>query len=223
MSPSGLSLVCFAVKEEAKAFVRLTKSRSDTKTLITGMGLRNAQKSLRAALAQIEPGLVLTCGFSGGLKPDILPGTVLFEAGADPELTAALTTAGAQPARFYCATRVATTVAEKRTLRERTGADAVEMESQFLRAICQECGVASATVRVILDSAQEDLPLDFNKLMNQEQEIDSWKLAKTLLGSPNKVPALIRFQKQTQAAAERLAVVLQAALIAISTKSARPV
>jgi len=221
MSPSKLTLVCFAVKEEAKPFIRFTESRSDIRTLITGMGLRNAEKSLRSALAQTEPGLVLTCGFTGGLNPGLLPGTVLFEAGADPELATALTSAGAQVARFYCATRVATTVGEKRALRERTGADAVEMESQFLRAICQECGITSATVRVILDSADEDLPLDFNQLMNQEHEIDGWKLTKALLGCPNKVPALIRFQKQTQAAAERLAVVLQAVLIAISTKSAR--
>ena len=222
MSPSGLRLVCFAVKEEAKPFARFAESHPEVKTLITGMGQRNAERALRAALGQHQPELVLTCGFAGGLEPGLLPGTVLFETEPDTELSTALITAGAQPARFHCATRVATTISEKRALRKETGAEAVEMESELLRRICQERGVRNATVRVILDAAEEDLPLDFNTLMNTEEEIDSWKLAKTLLSSPRKVPGLIRFQKQTQAAAARLAVVLQAVLIAISPKPSRP-
>jgi adenosylhomocysteine nucleosidase len=200
--------VCFAVKEEAQAFQRRARGRDDLKILLVGIGKRNAERGIRAALAKERPRLVLSCGFAGGLRPDLEMGTVVFAADPETRLEPALLAAGARPARFHCAERVVATAAEKRALRETTGADAVEMESQALCAVCQEHGIPSATVRVILDTAQEDLPLDFNQLMTAEQKMNYGKLALALAQSPGKVRALLRLQKQAQAAAEKLAEVL---------------
>jgi hypothetical protein len=47
--------------------------------LITGIGRQNAEKSVREFLATHSPELVLTCGFAGGLNPDLKPGDVVFE------------------------------------------------------------------------------------------------------------------------------------------------
>jgi hypothetical protein len=63
-------------------------------------------------------------------------------------------------------------------------------------------------VRVILDTAEEDLPLDFNELMNERQEMSYGKLAVSLVKSPGKIGALRRLQAQSQTAAEELAKVL---------------
>jgi adenosylhomocysteine nucleosidase len=201
-------LVCFAVKEEARAFQKLGGARSGVQVILVGMGKRNAERAIRAALAEKRPQLVLTCGFAGGLRPDLATGTVVFAADRETGLEPALLAAGAKPARFHCAERVAATAEQKRALRKATSADAVEMESQVICAVCQEHKIPCVTVRVILDTANEDLPLDFNQLMTADQKMSYGKLALALAKSPGKVSALLRLRQQTEAAAGKLAEVL---------------
>ncbi|PWU10571.1 MAG: hypothetical protein C5B50_25210 [Verrucomicrobia bacterium] len=214
-----MKLVCFAVKEEAAPFQKLTGARPECEVLLTGMGRRNADSAIRSALSKSRPELVLTCGFAGGLNPDLAGGTVLFsldgsvaptasQSQSASSLEASLIVAGARPCRFHCSDRVACTAEEKRALRKTTSADAVEMESQYICAICREQNILCATVRVVLDTAAEDLPLDFNLLFTPDQKLDYGKLATALLKSPGKLADLLRFQRQTQAAAARLAQVL---------------
>src|SRR5438046_2498198 len=98
MTESPLTLVCFAVKEEARPFNQLAGPRPRLQTLLTGIGQRNAGQAIRAALAVQTPKLVLTCGFAGGLRPDFPAGAVLFAADADAGLEPVLLQAGARPA-----------------------------------------------------------------------------------------------------------------------------
>jgi nucleoside phosphorylase len=176
--------------------------------LITGVGRENAERKLHSALRGSPYQLVLSCGFAGGLNPYLTTGTVVFSTDEDAGLTPALLAAGACPVRFHCADRVATTVEEKQVLWKDTGADAVEMESQIIRAISHAHQIPSATIRVISDGAHENLPLDFNVLMTAEQKLNYGKLALAILGSPQKIPAILRLQRQTQMAAKNLAQVL---------------
>jgi adenosylhomocysteine nucleosidase len=197
-------LVTFAVKEEAKPFTQLMGSQPQIRTLLTGIGPRNAERAIRAALAQQKPARVLTSGFAGGLRPDLAAQTVVFSADQDTGWEAALLAAGARPARFHCVERVATTVEQKRALWQATGADAVDMESQVIRALCREQQIPSATVRVILDAADTNLPLDFNQFLTADQQLDIPRLTRAVLMSPRKVPALLRLQQEGKAAAEKL-------------------
>jgi uridine phosphorylase len=204
MTIPTLILVCFAVKEEARFFKPIAAAQPHIECVVTGMGRRNAERSIRAALQRRQPTLVLTCGFAGGLRPELAAGSIVYALNGATDLEPALRAAGAQPARFHCAARVAATAEEKRALRAATGADAVEMESQVICDICREHAIPSAIVRVVLDTANEDLPLDFNQLMTGDQQLSSRKLALALMKSPSKIGALLRFQQQSEAAAKKL-------------------
>ena len=136
-------------------------------------------------------------------------GDVVFEVSTnDVALQARLTAAGAKPAKIFCADRIATTAAEKKELRNATGADAAEMESGAVQIVCRERGIGCATVRVISDPANEDLPLDFNKFLKPDKSLDMGKLFLTAAMSPKKMGGLMELQKKTKVAAQRLAEVL---------------
>ena len=241
-------LICFALKEEAAPFRKMAAgtgaAAQGASILITGIGRKNAEKSVREFLAAhsggasvpasrlvsslAPPELVLTCGFAGGLNPDLKPGEVVFETANAPlapslsppggervsartgeGLFSKLSAAGAKPVKFFCDDRIATTVAEKKKMRAETGADAAEMESEAIHAICRERGIPCATVRVISDTANEDLPLDFNALSKPDLSLDYVKLAWAIARSPGKIGALLKLQKRTRFAAEQLASVLE--------------
>jgi adenosylhomocysteine nucleosidase len=208
MTYAPLTLVCFAVKEEARYFQRLARGHPEIGVLLTGMGRRNAEQAVAAALTKSRPERVITAGFAGGLTPNLITGTVVFFVDEATGLEEGLRAAGARPVRFHCAEKVVTTATQKRALLGETGAEAVEMESHFIHALCQEHKVPAATVRVILDTASEDLAMDFNQLMTPDQRIDGCKLGMELLKSPGKIKALLRLQKQSAVAARRLGEVL---------------
>lgn len=202
------ALVCFAMQEEAGAFEKL-RGAAVLEILVTGIGKENSRRALLAELERRTPAFVLTCGFAGGLNPALAVGDVLF-ATDDPSLRAKLTATAARPARFFCATAIATKAAEKLELRRATNADAVEMESEVIHEICRGRGIPCGTVRAISDPAGESLPLDFNQLSKPDQSLDFGKLAWAIAKSPGKISALLRLQRQSKLAAQRLAEVLRA-------------
>ena len=203
-------LVCFAVKEEAKFFVPpLLSGRATVQAMLTGMGRQNVTESIREAVARWKPERVLTCGFAGGLNPVLKVGMIVYDCDVNVGLAGHLAELGARPAQFYCARRVAATAAEKHALWSTTGADAVEMESSVIRTFCKKVRVPSATIRIISDPADQDLPLDFNALMTSNDRINYPKLVWSVLSSPGSIPRLIEFRRQTITAGRRLGELLR--------------
>jgi nucleoside phosphorylase len=203
-------VVCFALPEEAVPFQKRSR---DIPVFFTGIGKANAEKAAREYLKGRAPALLLTCGFAGGLDPALNVGDVVFETansdGAkDGAMRAKLIGAGAKPVKIFCADKIASTVAEKKKLREETGADAAEMESGAVQSVCHERGVPCATVRVISDTADEDLPLDFNEFLTPDKKLDMGKLMLSVAKKPWKMGALMDLQRKTRLAAERLGEVL---------------
>jgi adenosylhomocysteine nucleosidase len=203
LSSSGFEsdlLICFAVKHELGKRIK----SSGIPVLITGMGQRNAEASLNGYLEHKRPAAVFTCGFAGGLNPAHKRGDVLFA--HDPEINIAegLASKNARAARFRLSPQIIATAEEKAMLYALTGADAVEMESVAIRAICKKRGIPSATVRVVLDEAGENLPVDFNRILTRGMSINYPKLMLMILRHPGLIRGLLQMQRNSAEAAERL-------------------
>jgi len=197
------NLVCFAVREEGHFY----RPGAGTEVLYTGMGAANARKALSKYLHEERPDHVFSAGFAGGLDPMLRLGTVVFNS-QDAAISKTLEKQGARGCNFLWTEKVAVTVAEKNRLRADSGADAVEMESQVIGDICRETNIPCSIVRVISDTALEDLPLDFNQVMTQGKRINFPKLALSIIISPGRIPKLIAFRKRTIFAAEKLGTAL---------------
>ena len=101
--------------------------------------------------------------------------------------------------------RVAVTAVEKRLLRERTGAAAVEMESAAVAAKAREWGVPFRCIKVVSDTAAEDLPLDFNLYRDAAGRFSRSRIALAAMRRPfSAIPKLLRLDRNCRHAAEKL-------------------
>lgn len=212
MEPKKGIAVCFAMAEEAGAFKKLCGET--VPMFYSGIGRANAERTTREFLATHTPELLLPCGFAGGLTPELKIGDVLFEIPVDggnngyAAVRAKLVEGGAKPGKITCVDRIATTAKEKQQLYKETGAAAAEMESAAVQAVCRERGIPCVTVRVISDTANDDLPLDFNKFLNEDKVVDMSKLMMAVAKAPWKMGALMQLQQNTKMASQKLAEVL---------------
>ena len=202
--------VCFALAEEAGPFKNLYADKAQI--FLTGIGRMNADKATKDFLATHSPLMLITCGFAGGLLPELRVGDIVFEMPESNDVynvvRPKLIAAGAREGKIFCADRIATTAADKAKLRDATHADAAEMESGAVQSVCALRGIPCVTVRVISDTANEDLPLDFNQFLTDDKKMDMAKLMLAVAKAPWKMGALMELQKNTKLAAQRLADVL---------------
>ncbi|MBT5708597.1 hypothetical protein N8737_00730 [Verrucomicrobia bacterium] len=208
--PSPSPLVCFAVPSESQS---LRKSRPDLKILHTGMGHENAKKTLASYLKKRErPSMIISAGFAGGLNPAIKTGEVLIERTQNHSFSPTFNSCDAINGTFLCVERIADKAKEKGQLWKDSNKDAVEMESGVIHKIAHENHIPCLTIRVISDAADEDLPIDFNRLMTADMRIHFPKLLWTLARQPSTIPKLIRFNKNIQRSALNLAQTISKAL-----------
>jgi hypothetical protein len=203
-------LICFAVPEEARFFRPPTGFPS--RRVVTGIGARNAKTAIQDQLAREVPRMVLTCGFAGGLAPEHPLGQVLYDDSQAGPLQGRLADLGLQQGRFVHSDRVLVTPSEKARLREVTMADAVEMESSVIVTACRKQGVPVLVLRVISDTADESLPMDFNQYARVDGGVAMGRLLLGIAGHPAVIPRLIAFRRRLNRAAQALGGALQEVL-----------
>lgn len=150
--------VTFAVPFESAAFRRRSASR-DVRILHTGVGGDAARVALEQALCEAEelPDRVLVSGFAGALVPELEIAEIVVGEGIR---------SGGRRAAFAQADEVLATTTEKRSFRERTGAEVVDMETAAICEVCAAAGVPAMPIRAISDGANDDLGLPPDLLEN---------------------------------------------------------
>lgn len=100
---------------------------------------------------------------------------------------------------------VAVTAAEKRTLRNQTGAIAVDMESATVARKAVEWNVPYLCIRAVSDRAGDTLPLDFNRYRNPRGDFSRSRIALAAIARPFTVmPQLMEFDRNCRRAAAAL-------------------
>jgi len=155
--------------------------------IANGPGAALAEQGLSRPTGEhgIQVNGIISTGFCGALDPALRVGDIVRE--------------------VYSIDRVAVTAAEKRDLRVRTGAAAVDMESAAIARKAQEWRVPFYAIRAVSDTAGDDMPLDFNAYRSSDGRFSRTRIALAALARPvTRVPALLRLDRNCRIAAESL-------------------
>jgi adenosylhomocysteine nucleosidase len=190
---------------------------NEVQVAFTGIGAACCERTRLGELFQSDerPDLVISSGFAGALRDALTPGDLVVpqkvrtlnngsSADADSEFRDAAIKQGASPIEtLITVDRIVQTAAEK----SRLGffGEAVDMESALIMARASEAAVPVITVRAVSDSANEDLPLDFDRCLTPQGAIRPMRLVNAIVSGPDRLPKLIRFGRQSTMAAKKLA------------------
>ncbi len=181
--------------------------------VIGGIGTRGIA-TLSKLLGE-RPDLCVVSGLAGSLKSDYAVGTVVaaktikhenadkMMTSGDSLLELAVHCGATSVDSFFTADAVVTSASDK--LRLGATADVVEMESFHLMSEARRYGVPAVAVRAICDGVDQDLPLDFNRTLNEDGRLAWLPALSQVLSSPTRLLELVRFGFETSKAARSLA------------------
>ena len=143
---------------------------------------------------------VINTGFCGALDPSLRVGDVVVWGDAPPVSRARFVVG-----EISSSDRVIVTAQEKVRLREKTGAIAAEMEAGAVKRIAGQWQVPFYCVRAVSDTANEDMPLDFNLYRDSAGRFSLPKIALAAVSRPfTRIPALRRLEANCNMASESL-------------------
>jgi nucleoside phosphorylase len=191
---------------------------------LTGIGWTLPEYGLRKLVAA-KPDVCISSGLAGGLKPGFGKGDVIAartvgslndggKVGSTLELVQIAEECGAKPADICITSRHILGQAQFKRAMGLFG-DIVEMESFKIMTMATGPQIRTITVRAISDTVDEDMPLDFSRVLDRSGKVRVGQLALQLARYPHKIPALIRFGRDSQQAAVRLADFLDRYLVAV--------
>ena len=165
-----------------------------------------------AAAARLVDGpfdAIVSTGFCGGTNPSLRVGDIAVgsEVRTETRNFAVSVPDGPQPAMtgpIVSQDGVACTAQDKQRLGA-AGAIAVEMEAASVAAFAEQTATPFYCIRVVSDTVEEDMPLDFNRYRTADGDFDRKAIAFAALRRPfSRIPALRQLQRNCQIATESL-------------------
>ena len=198
--------------------------------LLTGIGWDGASSSFALADALKEkPDICISSGLAGALKPayrhgDILVARRVCRPEGDqvvtpiPSLVSSAEENGARIVEtFVTSDRIVQTAEEKSKLSAR--GEAVEMESFHVLRAATRARIPCVAVRAVSDTAEEELPLDFEQVVDRAGQVRWPNLLREVGPHPKRIRALVRFGGRSKAAANQLSDFLDDYIEALSKSS----
>ena len=193
---------------------RVEIGESEVKVLITGMGRFAAEQSMKAAFEEV-PDFCIASGLAGALKSEHGVGDILvarqvseIKGGrtlrSDDDLLKLAARSGAKVVeRILVSERVIATVEEKRQLAD--SGDAAEMEGTYVLAAAERKGIRSVAIRSVSDTLDRDLPLDFDRVINERGSVSIRRVLGQIALKPGRIGGLVRLAHDSERAAGKLA------------------
>lgn len=176
-----------------------------------GAGTALAAEAARVVLERSPARVLVSTGLCGALDPEFQPGDIIAatevaETGPAARRYAAApvrSAAGAREGVVACSPRVASTADEKAALRA-SGAIAVEMEAAGVAEVAARARLPFFCIKGVSDTAEETLPLDFNRYRDAEGRFAAGRIAAAALLRPSRIPALARLLRASRLASVKL-------------------
>jgi adenosylhomocysteine nucleosidase len=182
--------------------------------LLTGMGGENAARAI-SSLPTVMYDVCISSGLAGSLDGALKPGDVVVartaetlgqncRAESDTSLVDLAVRSGATAVNVSLTSeKIVATVEEKEALSQK--GTIVEMESAHILAAAMRGHLPCVEVRAISDAADEDLPVDFARILDSHGHLRMGGLLKEVGLSPYRIPLLLQFGRQSRAAGKSLA------------------
>jgi len=205
--PGGFSKQTF----QQVPIYRAQIGRADVQVVFVGVGCRREPNALRTLL--IGSDVCIASGLAGGLTRQHRVGDVLVaaavmqgnaqELSSDRELVQLAEQCGARRvAHFFTSAAIVNSLQDKTRLG--ANADAVEMETFHVFRQAAEIGVPAVAIRAISDASDSTIPIDFNRCIGAEGEMDWLPAVCEAARRPLQIPRLIQFGAQSSRAARNL-------------------
>jgi adenosylhomocysteine nucleosidase len=180
----------------------------------TGVGRKVCEQRIHEFFAQEHPNLLISAGFAGGLNEDYSAGDLFLARNfSDPQLLsfAQRTLRDEQPhhGKLFTSTALIDSAQERAEIARAHGADAVDMETEFIAQACDDRGVPLLALRAISDTVREPFPVSASLLFDLErQKTNFGRLAAHLIARPANIGRMMRFFGQVRRARGHLAIAL---------------
>jgi len=216
---------------------RTDAANTEITALVTGIGTQSAAQAMDLMMTMADDNryfdVCISSGLAGALQAGLVPGDIIApqvliaenkygdvpsdQLTVDAGLRKQALAGGALAANcLFTTDRVFVKASHKQDCSSR--AQSVDMESFDIVKQANAWGARSVVVRAISDTAEEDLPINFNLTLSKKNQISLMKVMRELTKNPMALPALLRFGKQSRHAAQRLASFLDGYVLSLAAK-----